>query len=326
MGDVFISYARKDRKFADQIQKIISDAGFSVWWDNDLLAGQNFTDQIDKSLESAKVVLSILSRETSNSPWVQNELAFAAANGMPIIPVLVGGADASDLPVALKEIQALVIDDEIGLADSTSLVKGVERLLARGSSSEPTREALNKFSEATADIARSASHAPIRKEGTPPSNSIFVVHGHDEEMLENVIHELNNLNVDAVVMQRVRTADDHLFAKFKAIADDADHAIVLISGDDVGAAYREFEHPVGGNARLEFRARQNVILELGYFYGKLGEENVFVFQKPPPQSQLVVSKFEEPSDLSGKVFEAFDENWKIVLRERLLSAGFNLAS
>ena len=69
----------------------------------------------------------------------------------------------------------------------------------------------------------------------------------------------------------------HLFAKFKAIAGQANHAIVLISGDDVGAAFRDFGHPAGEAARLEFRARQNVILELGFFYGKLSEEHVFEY-------------------------------------------------
>ena len=295
-----------------------------MWWDSDLIAGQNFAIQIEHSLKNANVVLVILGQETANSLWVRQELSYAANSGIPIIPVLVGGATAQDLPIQLKQIHAIQITDNIGPPEINQLVRDVQEVLAKGSSAEPTDEALVKFSEAAADIARAVSHSPPKGKDKSPSNSVFIVHGHDEEMLNEVVTELEHLNVHAVVMQRVRTSDDHLFAKFKAIADDADHAIVLISGDDVGAAYREFEHPAGGNARLEFRARQNVILELGYFYGKLGEENVFVFQRSPPKSELIVSKFEEPSDLSGRVFEAFDNNWRAVLKDRLSAAGFNL--
>ena len=144
-------------------------------------------------------------------------------------------------------------------------------------------------------------------------------------MLDAVTTELERMGIAPVVLKRVRTSDDHLFAKFKAIAGDAQHAIILISGDDVGASFRDFGHPAGGVARLEFRARQNVILELGYFYGKLGEEHVFVFRKPPPVSDKVVNRLEEPSDLAGKIFEDFSGDWKAILSERLKEAGFSIA-
>ena len=144
-------------------------------------------------------------------------------------------------------------------------------------------------------------------------------------MLNEVTTELELLGIKPVVLQRIRTSDDHLFSKFNAIARDAKHAVVLVSGDDVGASLGDFSHRAGGAARLEFRARQNVILELGYFYGKLGEENVFVFLKPPPASDLVVDQFEVPSDLAGKLFEDFAGDWKAVLRERLFDAGFRFS-
>jgi predicted nucleotide-binding protein len=73
-----------------------------------------------------------------------------------------------------------------------------------------------------------------------------------------------------------------------------------------------------------FRARQNVLLELG-FYGRLSEENVLVFRRPPPISDLVVSRYDDPSDLGGKIFEDFSGNWKSILRERLRDAGFALS-
>lgn len=69
--------------------------------------------------------------------------------------------------------------------------------------------------------------------------------------------------------------------------------------------------------------RQNVILELGFFYAYLGWENVFVLYKSPDK---VFPNFERPSDLDGVLFEEVDdsERWKHYLRERLMEAGFQL--
>jgi predicted nucleotide-binding protein len=80
--------------------------------------------------------------------------------------------------------------------------------------------------------------------------------------------------------------------------------------------------PVGQNA-LQFRARQNVILELGFFYGYLGWEHVFVLLKKPHK---VFPNFERPSDLEGAVFDLIDDNgkWRVKLAKKLEAAGFQL--
>jgi len=78
-----------------------------------------------------------------------------------------------------------------------------------------------------------------------------------------------------------------------------------------------------GDKALQFRARQNVILELGFFYGYLGWENVFVIHRAPPR---VFPNFERPSDLDGAVFDAIDVDgkWRETLRRRLAEAGFKI--
>ena len=65
-----------------------------------------------------------------------------------------------------------------------------------------------------------------------------------------------------------------------------------------------------GERALQFRARQNVILELGFFYGYLGWEHVFVLYKPPDE---IFPNFERPSDLGGVVFDEVEagRTWKI---------------
>jgi predicted nucleotide-binding protein len=325
-ADIFISYARTDRKFAESIVAALAASGLQVWWDAALLPGQAFDAQIRNVLQDAKVVLGVLSPMSLRSQWVISELTYAHANGIRIVPVLVSGARPEDLPVPFNTIQALVLDEAHPDASAREIALKLTALLRTMGGQPPpgTAEARRRLASAAAETARQASSTPTQTKTPEPPRSIFVVHGHDEDMLDAVTAELESLGITPVVLKRVRTSDNHLFAKFMAIAGDAKHAIVLISGDDVGAAFRDYAHPAGGMARLEFRARQNVILELGYFYGKLGEEHVFVFRKPPPVCDKVVNRLEEPSDLAGKIFEDFSGDWKAVLSERLKEVGFHI--
>ncbi|OGA67701.1 MAG: hypothetical protein A3G81_11210 [Betaproteobacteria bacterium RIFCSPLOWO2_12_FULL_65_14] len=76
--------------------------------------------------------------------------------------------------------------------------------------------------------------------------------------------------------------------KFEDYAADAQLAFVLLTPDDKVA-------PADSSNDLKRRARQNVILELGFFLGKLGRLSgrVFLLHKGP---------IELPSDLSGVIY------------------------
>ena len=68
---------------------------------------------------------------------------------------------------------------------------------------------------------------------------------------------------------------------------------------------------------LKPRARQNVILELGYFLGKLGRDRV---------CSLVKGDVETPSDYDGVVHTEFDHSngWMLKLAQELKAAGFDV--
>jgi predicted nucleotide-binding protein len=96
-----------------------------------------------------------------------------------------------------------------------------------------------------------------------------------------------------------------------------------LTGDDVGASRLQCDSEGVAERALQFRARQNVILELGFFYGHLGWENVFVLYRKPNR---VFPNFERPSDLEGVVFDIIDDSnrWQQSLRTKLGEAGFDL--
>jgi predicted nucleotide-binding protein len=90
---------------------------------------------------------------------------------------------------------------------------------------------------------------------------------------------------------------------------DVGFAIVLMSPDDVGA-------PASEPAILQPRARQNVILELGYFLGKPERNRVCA---------ILRGKVELPSDFLGIVYVPFDgEAWKTQIISELKALGFEI--
>lgn len=151
---------------------------------------------------------------------------------------------------------------------------------------------------------------------------MFVVHGHDMDAVAQLDAYLTKVGVEGIVLSRLDDSPQSLFQKFMSVASKARFAIVLMGSDDFGASRRQYEEPGVADRALQFRARQNVILELGFFYGRLGWENVFVVYREPNK---VFPNFERPSDLDGVVIDSMsDPSWEEKLGARLESAGFTL--
>ena len=138
----------------------------------------------------------------------------------------------------------------------------------------------------------------------PLSRKVFIVHGHDEAAREIVARYLQQLGFEPIILHeqpnRGRTVIEKVIAH-----TDVGFAVVLLTPDDEGCAR-------GG--RPEPRPRQNVLLELGYFIGSLGRENVCALKR---------GDVEIPSDFAGVVWEPMDagNGWKLALARELKAAG-----
>ncbi len=141
------------------------------------------------------------------------------------------------------------------------------------------------------------------------TNCVFIVHGHDNEMKEAVARVLTRFELSPIILHGQANLGNTLIEKFESNAD-VGFAVVLLSPDDL--AYPK--HKSSEDAIP--RARQNVILELGYFFGKLGRGRVFALKRPGP--------FELPSDMAGIVYNDFDANgaWQLLLGRELKTSGF----
>lgn len=88
---------------------------------------------------------------------------------------------------------------------------------------------------------------------------VFIVHGHDTEAKETVARFLQRLGLEPIILHEQANEGRTVIEKIE-IFSDVGFAVVLLTPDDLGA---EKADPV----KLKARARQNVVLELGYFSG-----------------------------------------------------------
>lgn len=97
--------------------------------------------------------------------------------------------------------------------------------------------------------------------GSELSRKVFIVHGHDKETKQYVARFLEKLGFEVVILHEQANMGRTLMEKFEANAE-VGFAVILLTPDDVGGTR------VGGPQQP--RARQNVLLELGYLSEGLG--------------------------------------------------------
>ncbi|MBT2548939.1 TIR domain-containing protein [Arthrobacter sp. ISL-65] len=140
--------------------------------------------------------------------------------------------------------------------------------------------------------------------------TIFIVHGHDMPTVNDVRIEVNDLTgIMPEILADSAGRGDTIIEKFERRAAESDYAIVVLTPDDEGRAKGS------SSDELKARARQNVILELGYFYAKLGRTKVAVIHHG----------VELPSDINGVNYIRYGTTtWLKELRAELGAAGFEL--
>jgi predicted nucleotide-binding protein len=144
---------------------------------------------------------------------------------------------------------------------------------------------------------------------SPVSKRIFIVHGHNLGLKDTVARFLDNLGLEPVVLHEQPNSGRTIIEKFLDFAD-VQFAVVLLTGDDEGKQKSKPDP-------LTPRPRQNVILELGFFLGRLGRPRVCAIY----ESGVTI-----PSDYDGVLFLPLDSNngWKIALVKELKAAGIQV--
>jgi predicted nucleotide-binding protein len=145
------------------------------------------------------------------------------------------------------------------------------------------------------------------------SKRIFLVHGQNEGIKETTARFLEKLGLEPIILHEQPNKGRTIIEKFTDYSD-VGFAVILLTADDtvIGSG------PSLNNIRQEeSRARQNVILELGYFLGKIGRQRVCV---------LYQEGVSIPSDYSGVLFIKLDDvgAWRMQLAKEIKAAGIDV--
>ena len=140
-------------------------------------------------------------------------------------------------------------------------------------------------------------------------DKIFIIHGHNNELKKEVLLLLERQNIEGIILADKADKGRTIIDKLIEEAAPAKFAVALLTPDDVVLD--------SSGISKNYRARQNVVLEIGYFLGRLGKNRVVM---------LRMKDVEIPSDLQGILYKNVDDiengSWKTELAKELDEAGF----
>ena len=126
------------------------------------------------------------------------------------------------------------------------------------------------------------------------NNRVFVVYGRDTASRDSLELLLRRMGLDPIVLAHLHAGGDTIIEKLEqhlGANAQTGYACVLLTPDDEG-------HLAGHPEERKYRARQNVVLELGMVLARLGRRRVAILHK---------ESVELPSDIAGLIYIAFKE-------------------
>jgi len=141
------------------------------------------------------------------------------------------------------------------------------------------------------------------------TDSVFIVHGRDDSTKMVVAQFLKKLGLEPIILHEQANKGRTIIEKFEDHSSNVKYAVVLLTPDDLGGLRSE-------PTKQSPRARQNVVFEMGHFFGKLGRRRVFALLSP---------EVERPSDIEGILYIPLDkkDEWKEILLREINAAKLN---
>jgi predicted nucleotide-binding protein len=145
---------------------------------------------------------------------------------------------------------------------------------------------------------------PEKKKEKPAfSKNIFIVHGWDDRSKLELARMLQKLGFNPIILSEQPSKGKTIIEQLEDVAVDIGYAFILLTPDDLTVLSAKMSPEPATPEKLNnsylHRARQNVILELGYFIGKLGRDRVCCLYK---------GSVELPSDIHGIIYKKFDNS------------------
>lgn len=139
--------------------------------------------------------------------------------------------------------------------------------------------------------------APAPQNGAaakPMLSKVFVVYGHDTAARTELEAMLRRWRLEPLILDQLPSEGQTIIEKLEKYTAEVKFAVVLATPDDEG--FR-----AGHEDEKAFRARQNVVMELGMMLTLLGRKNVAILMKQQ-------DNMERPSDIQGLLYIPFKDN------------------
>lgn len=149
---------------------------------------------------------------------------------------------------------------------------------------------------------------------TQSSNrKVFVVYGHDGNAKTQLEAMLRRWDLEPLILDQLISSGQTIIEKLEEFTAQVNFGIVLATPDDVG-------YPKGDESQKRYRARQNVVLELGMLLSRIGREKVAILLSQ-------AEEMEKPSDIDGLIYIPFKDNVeeaKLSLAKEMQNNGYVL--
>lgn len=136
-NDVFVSYSTTEPEITKSVVEALENEGYKVWWDTNLVSGDEFSDVIRRELVGSRAVVVIWTPTSIKSKWVKAEATMADFDDK-LIPLRPRDLDPRDVPLPFNVHHCEFVDDHKALIKAIKK-KGVypNGLLTTGRTAQP---------------------------------------------------------------------------------------------------------------------------------------------------------------------------------------------
>ena len=145
------------------------------------------------------------------------------------------------------------------------------------------------------------------------NTKVFVVYGHDATARDQLEAMLRRWGLEPIILDQLPSEGQTIIEKLESYTAQVGFAVVLATPDDEG-------HRASHADEKSFRARQNVVLELGMLLSKLGRRRVAILLKQQ-------DRMERPSDIQGLIYIPFKDDVKdaaVLLAKEMAAQGYQI--
>jgi hypothetical protein len=177
---VFVSYSHDDRKLVECLVRLLKSHGLTPLWDKDFIPGRDYHDEIKTYIAHAHVFMPVLTEAGSRRGWVHQEIGYAMALRVPVLPVCRGHSPGE----MLQPFQAVTLDDDT----EDELIRKLPRSVFDKPFDKATRERfplfecakepedrtvlLTRYAEQVPTVSGKQSFGRIRQRGAPGTFAI----------------------------------------------------------------------------------------------------------------------------------------------------------